>query len=63
MEYADSGPPKNYLNKYFDELGWDDKYRLALQFASAVEFIHENDIIVIWLLVFGKKNLKFFEIQ
>ena len=45
MEYADSGPLKTYLNKNFDELEWDDKYQLAFQLASAVEFIHENDII------------------
>ena len=45
LEYADSGSLKDYLNKHFNELEWNDKYQLALQLASAVEFIHENDII------------------
>ena len=45
LEYADSGSLKDYLNNHFNELEWNDKYRLALQLASAVAFIHECDII------------------
>ena len=45
LEYADKGSLNDYLNKHFDELKWNDKYKLALQLASAVEFIHKNDII------------------
>ena len=45
LEYADSGSLKTYLNKHFNELKWNDKYQLAFQLASAVEFIHECDII------------------
>ena len=29
----------------FSELDWNDKYHLASQLASAVEFLHEEDII------------------
>ena len=45
LEYAKNGTLKNYLNKHFNELEWNDKYQLAFQLASAVEFIHENGII------------------
>ena len=46
LEYADSGTLNNYLDKHFDELtNWNDKYHLALQLASAVEFLHEEGII------------------
>ncbi|CAI2182909.1 2088_t:CDS:2 [Funneliformis geosporum] len=45
LEYADCGTLNAYLNKHFNELGWDDKYRLSLQLASAVECIHDCDIV------------------
>ncbi|RGB32847.1 kinase-like domain-containing protein, partial [Rhizophagus diaphanus] len=45
LEYADNGTLKTYLSEHFSELGWSDKYQLALQLASAVAFIHECDII------------------
>ncbi|GES98829.1 kinase-like domain-containing protein [Rhizophagus clarus] len=45
LEYADGGTLNTYLSKHFDELDWNDKSRLALQLASAVEFLHNNDII------------------
>ena len=45
MQYADSGTLKTYLDENFNELKWCDKYRLALQLANAVEFLHEKDII------------------
>ena len=44
-EYADSNTLASYLNKHFEELGWMDKYRLALQLASAVACLHKFDII------------------
>ena len=34
-----------YLEENFNELYWNDKFHLALQLASAVEFLHDNDII------------------
>ncbi|PKC66373.1 kinase-like protein [Rhizophagus irregularis] len=45
LEYADSGTLKTYLSNHFNELDWDDKYQLAFQLASAVEHIHNFDII------------------
>ena len=45
LEYADGGTLSTFLNEHFDELDWNDKYRLAYQLASAVEYIHDYDII------------------
>ena len=45
LEYADNGTLKKYLDGHFNELDWNDKCRLALQLASAVECIHECGII------------------
>ncbi|CAI2179900.1 9897_t:CDS:2, partial [Funneliformis geosporum] len=45
LEYADGGTLNAYLDKHFNDLDWNDKYQLAIQLASAVEFIHECDII------------------
>ncbi|GBC10195.1 hypothetical protein RclHR1_09420003 [Rhizophagus clarus] len=45
LEYADSGTLETYLHNCFYELGWDDKYQLALQLASAVACLHEFGII------------------
>ena len=44
LEYADS-TLNVYLSKHFNELDWNDKLRLALQLASAIEHIHEYDIV------------------
>ncbi|RIA84877.1 kinase-like domain-containing protein, partial [Glomus cerebriforme] len=45
LEYADSGTLKAYLSNHFKELGWDDKYQLALQLTSAVKYMHDYDVI------------------
>ncbi|PKC00108.1 kinase-like protein [Rhizophagus irregularis] len=45
LEYADSGTLNTYLNEHFNELNWTDKYKLALQLASAIGFLHGEDII------------------
>ena len=45
LEYANGGTLNNYLNEHFNELDWSDKFLLALQLASAVEYIHDYDII------------------
>ncbi|GES98788.1 kinase-like domain-containing protein [Rhizophagus clarus] len=44
MEYADSGTLDSYLNEHFNELKWNDKFQLAIQLASAILCLHENDI-------------------
>ncbi|GBC08353.1 hypothetical protein RclHR1_08060001 [Rhizophagus clarus] len=45
LEYANNGTLNSYLSDHFNELDWNEKYLLALQLASAVEFLHEKDII------------------
>ena len=45
LEYADGGSLYSYLKENFSKLEWNDKYRLALQLASAVECIHNEGII------------------
>jgi serine/threonine protein kinase len=45
LEYANGGSLYSYLKEKFNELEWNDKYRLALQLASAVECIHNEGII------------------
>jgi serine/threonine protein kinase len=45
LEYADNGTLNTYLEEHFNELDWNDKFHLSLQLASAVEFLHDNDII------------------
>ncbi|CAI2176315.1 10113_t:CDS:2 [Funneliformis geosporum] len=45
LEYADSGTLNAYLNTHFNDLDWNEKFQLALQLASAVECIHDCDII------------------
>jgi serine/threonine protein kinase len=52
LEYADCGTLNNYLNTHINELGWYDKCQLALQLASAIECIHECDIIHRDLVIF-----------
>jgi serine/threonine protein kinase len=42
LEYADSGTLNTYLK---NELNWNDKLNLALQLASAVSHLHENNVI------------------
>ncbi|GES98782.1 kinase-like domain-containing protein [Rhizophagus clarus] len=45
LEYADSGTLSDYLNVHFNELNWNDKYKLAFQISSALSYLHDNDII------------------
>ena len=45
LEHADGGSLNSYLEENFKNLKWDDKYRLALQLASAIECIHNEGII------------------
>jgi serine/threonine protein kinase len=45
LEYADSGTLDSYLKEHINELKWVDKCRLAFQLASAVECMHNLEII------------------
>ncbi|EXX63092.1 uncharacterized protein OCT59_028502 [Rhizophagus irregularis] len=62
LEYADSGTLNTYLNEHINELDWNNKYILASQLASAIEFLHENNIIHRDLhgnnVLIHKKNIK-----
>ncbi|RIB06901.1 kinase-like domain-containing protein [Gigaspora rosea] len=45
LEYADSGTLRSYLQNNFNELSWKDKINFALQIASAVKYLHTEEII------------------
>ena len=45
LEYADGGTLNNYLGEHFNELDWCEKLDLAIQLTSAVEFLHDEEII------------------
>ena len=45
LEFANNGTLNNYLNEHFNELDWNNKFHLALQLTSAVEYMHDYDII------------------
>ena len=45
MEYADSSSLRNYLKENFNNLTWEDKYKLAYQLACAVSCLHDEEII------------------
>ena len=45
MEYADSGTLRNYLKEHFENLTWNDKFRLAFQLACAVSCLHDEKIV------------------
>jgi serine/threonine protein kinase len=52
MEYADSGTLRDYLNKNFNRLSWNDKYNLAYQLACSVICLHEEEIVHRDLVIF-----------
>ena len=45
MEYADGGSLQNYLKENFNNLTWEDKFKLALQLSNAMQCLHNRDII------------------
>jgi serine/threonine protein kinase len=45
LEHADNDTLNTYLNQHFNELDWNDKYKLALQLAKAVEWMHVSGIV------------------
>ncbi|CAB4404698.1 unnamed protein product [Rhizophagus irregularis] len=45
LEYANQGTLKNYLKHNFDNLTWNDKYKLARQLACAVLCLHDEGIL------------------
>ncbi|POG65711.1 uncharacterized protein OCT59_024378 [Rhizophagus irregularis] len=45
IEYANGGSLRNYLEKNFSRLTWDDKLNMAYQLAYAVSCLHNEGII------------------
>ncbi|POG74954.1 kinase-like domain-containing protein [Rhizophagus irregularis DAOM 181602=DAOM 197198] len=45
MEYADGGTLREYLKEHFDNLTWNNKFNMALQFACAILCLHDEGII------------------
>jgi len=45
FEYADGDTLNSYLNKHFNKLDWNEKYKLILQLASTVLQLHEYGIV------------------
>ncbi|CAG8477100.1 6924_t:CDS:10 [Dentiscutata erythropus] len=45
LEYADSGALRSFLRKNFSSLTFNDKFNLALQLASAVAYLHSEEIL------------------
>ncbi|GBC22190.2 kinase-like domain-containing protein [Rhizophagus irregularis DAOM 181602=DAOM 197198] len=45
MEYADGGTLRDYLNKNFNRLDWNNKFNLAYQLACSVLCLHDEGII------------------
>ncbi|GBC40280.2 kinase-like domain-containing protein [Rhizophagus irregularis DAOM 181602=DAOM 197198] len=44
LEYAENGSLRNYLNKNYSELDWENKLKNLLNIASGLEKIHENEL-------------------
>jgi serine/threonine protein kinase len=45
VEYAEGGSLRDYLNTNSLSLNWKDKYRMALQLTSAIEYLHERKMV------------------
>ena len=45
MEYADGDTLRNYLEKHFENLTWEDKYKFAYQLACAVSCLHDEGMV------------------
>ncbi|CAI2165001.1 19794_t:CDS:2 [Funneliformis geosporum] len=45
LQYADGGNLRDYLDKHFPSLTWDDKIRLAYQITEGIKFLHGENIL------------------
>jgi serine/threonine protein kinase len=45
MQYADGGNLRQYIQKHFSTLKWDDKIKLAYQIAEGIKYLHEKNIL------------------
>jgi len=45
MEYANEGDLKMFLSKNFERLDWNKKFKLALNIANGLHYLHKGDIL------------------
>src|SRR5947207_2905896 len=45
MDYAEGDTLRDYLEKNFSSLNWQDTYGLAFQLSSAIQYLHEKGIV------------------
>jgi serine/threonine protein kinase len=45
LEFADGGTLCEYLAQHFDNLIWKDKYKLGLDIANGLKYLHALDIV------------------
>ncbi|CAG8464168.1 8824_t:CDS:2 [Diversispora eburnea] len=45
LQYANGGNLREYLEKNFDRLDWNDKIMMAKQITAGIKFIHDHNVI------------------
>ena len=45
FELADGGNLREHLNRHFDDLTWNDKYKLGLEITNGLKYLHKLDIV------------------
>ena len=45
MEYANEGDLKTFLSKNFKNLDWNKKFKLAINIANGLYYLHKENII------------------
>jgi len=45
FEYANGGTLCDHLQERYDRITWEEKYKLALDIASGLKYLHDRDII------------------
>ena len=45
MEYADGGNLREYLEKKFSSLDWNQKYQLAIDITNGMHYLHKEQIL------------------
>ena len=45
FEFANGGTLRTHLTRHFRSLTWEDKYKLSLEIANGLKYMHELDII------------------
>jgi serine/threonine protein kinase len=45
LDYARNGSLRNYLNKRYNKLSWNDKFYYLFDIARGLQYIHSNKLI------------------